>query len=181
MTNLRAEADILRALVLATEEAGAARLLARLADELERALTTNASASLAWKTVPLEVYESLPPGIASSWVFALRADCTSGAERHPNSIQRFMSYRGSADMQLWNGQRWTSNVLTSDASAPLERRCLSIPKNVWHKPVMGTGNWVVVSFHTASDAELIEERPADEANPDAGPTRSELYEGRAAR
>lgn len=152
-----------------------------LADDLESALGAHASARLAWRPVPIDTYQNLPDDIASSWVFALRADCTSGAERHPNSTQRFISYRGSADMQLWNGQSWTSNVLSSEADAPFERRWLSIPRNVWHKPVMGTGNWVVVSFHTAPDDELIEERPADDVNPDAGATTSELYEGRAAR
>jgi hypothetical protein len=48
----------------------------------------------------------------------------------------------------------------SDPGAPLERRWISIPKNIWHRPVIpNDGDWVVVSFHTASAAELIEERP----------------------
>ena len=92
-----------------------------------------------------------------------------------------MSYRGSADMQTWNGSTWVSHVLKSEPGAPFEQRWLSIPINTWHKPMMGDGNWVVVSFHTAADDELIEERPADDAHPDLGATMSELYEARAAR
>jgi hypothetical protein len=55
---------------------------------------------------------------------------------------------------------WQSNFLVSGSDAPLERRWISIPKNVWHRPVIPKGaDWVVVSFHTVPAAELIEERP----------------------
>ena len=55
---------------------------------------------------------------------------------------------------------WHSHVLVSDAAAPLERRWISIPKNIWHRPVTSKGeDWVVVSFHTVAAEELIEERP----------------------
>jgi len=70
--------------------------------------------------VPLSIYDRLPAGIASSWVFVLRADCSSGAERHLNSIQRVRSYRGRADMRTWDGERWVSNLLRSEAELPLE-------------------------------------------------------------
>ncbi|MGH9348091.1 MAG: hypothetical protein ACRD26_12595 [Vicinamibacterales bacterium] len=43
-------------------------------------------------------------------------------------------------------------------ACPLAARWLSIPVNVWHKPVMGRETWVVVSFHTVSADALIEER-----------------------
>jgi hypothetical protein len=50
--------------------------------------------------------------------------------------------------------------LVSDFDAPLERRWTSIPRNVWHRPVIPKGaNWVVVSFHTVPAIELVEERP----------------------
>jgi hypothetical protein len=175
------EAEILRQLENAIRRPRAAAFLASLANDMEMALLDDPTPRLAWRSVPLCAYDNLPPGIASSWVFALRADCTSGAERHPNSIQRVMSYRGSADMQLWNGTAWESHHLTSGADQALDARWLSIPTNVWHKPVMRDDNWVVVSFHTASDDTLIEERPADDEHPDVGATTSELYEGRTAR
>jgi hypothetical protein len=53
-----------------------------------------------------------------------------------------------------------SNVLVSDAGATLEWRWISIPKNVWHRPVIPKGaDWLVASFHTVPPDELIEERP----------------------
>ena len=175
------EKSILQRLDDATRQPRAAKLLAAVAKTVDESLGSDPNTRLAWKSIPLSVYDDLPAGIASSWIFALRADCSSGAERHPNSVQRFMSYRGSADMQTWNGSAWVSHVLRSEPDTPLEQCWLSIPTNTWHKPVMGDGNWVVVSFHTAADDELIEERPADDAHPDTGATTSELYEGRAAR
>jgi hypothetical protein len=39
--------------------------------------------------------------------------------------------------------------LTSDSDAPLEKRWISIPQNVWHQPIISKeADWVVVSFHT---------------------------------
>jgi hypothetical protein len=53
-----------------------------------------------------------------------------------------------------------SNVLVGDPAATLEQRWISIPKMVWHRPVIPKGaDWLVVSFHTVSADELIEERP----------------------
>ncbi len=181
MTGPNEEEHILRRLDEAIRQPRAATLLAAIANSVDESLELDANTRLAWKSIPLSAYDDLPAGIASSWIFALRADCSSGAERHPNSVQRFMSYRGSADMQTWNGAAWVSRVLSSEPDAPFEQRWLSIHVNTWHKPVMGDGNWVVVSFHTAADDELIEERPADDAHPDIGATMSELYDGRAAR
>jgi len=42
----------------------------------------------------------------------------------------------------------------------LEQRWISIPPNVWHRPVVGRdADWAVVSFHTVEAHELIEEKP----------------------
>jgi hypothetical protein len=132
--------------------------LDEIATRVELTLADAPEASLAWEPVPLDLYDGgLPPGIASSWVFVLRAAATSGAERHPNSHQRVMSWRGSADLQTWEDGRWRSNILRAESVA-LEDRWLSIPVNAWHKPVMGAENCVVVSFHTVPASQLIEER-----------------------
>jgi len=144
-------------------------------------LKRDPAARLAWRTVPLDVYGSLPAGILSSWVFVLRGGCSSGAERHPNSIQRVMSYQGWADMRTWNGKRWVSHHLFSDLDQKLERRWLSIPTNTWHRPVMDIVDWAVVSFHTASDTALIEELALDDDHPDRGSRAAEVYAGRQAR
>jgi hypothetical protein len=175
------EQSIIESLDAAIRAPRSAAILAAVVDEVSAELAGISNARLAWRPIPLETYDRLPEGIASSWVFVLRAECTSGAERHSNSIQRFMSYRGSADMQTWNGKAWVSHHLSSDPQAPIQERWLSIPTNVWHRPVMGAGDWVVVSFHTAADDKLIEERPRDDENPDRGLVSVALYAGRQAR
>ncbi len=73
-----------------------------------------------------------------------------------------MSYRGQGDFQTQPAGEWCSHHLTSEQSAPLERRWISIPSNVWHQGVVGPDNWAVVSFHTVAAHELVEERPAGE-------------------
>ena len=134
--------------------------LAPVVQRVEDSLNADAAKPLAWEPLDPSIYESsLPRGIRSSWVFVLRENTVSGAERHPNSVQRVMSYRGSADLQTKPGDTWMSNRLVSQPDAPLEERWLSIPAGVWHQGVMGAGNWVVVSFHTVLAEELIEERP----------------------
>jgi len=60
--------------------------------------------------------------------------------------------------------------------SPLERRWISIPTNVWHRPVINAEtDWAVVSFHTVPAEELIEERPDDSR--EAG-TRQMKYLGK---
>lgn len=120
---------------------------------------------MAWEPLPLARFGALPSSIRSAWIFVLRGGANTGAERHPNSHQRMMSYVGTGDMQTRTAadQPWQSNVLISDPDAPLERRWISIPQNIWHQPVIPPGSdWVVVSFHTVPAEELIEERPDPE-------------------
>lgn len=143
------------------------------------ALLRDGTLRLAWESVPLAVYRDLPGDIRSSWVFVLRAGTTTGAERHPNSVQRVMSFRGTADMQTWQDSRWQSNWLRADGA--LAGRWLTIPENVWHRPVVASGHdWIVVSFHTATDDQLIEERPDADERPEVTASQA-LYAGRTAR
>jgi hypothetical protein len=118
---------------------------------------------MSWEPFPLGVLATtLPPEIRSAWVFVLRAGADTGAERHPNSHQRMMSFEGSGDLQTGEHGKWQSNVLISDPDAPLDQRWISIPPNVWHRPVIdAAADWAVVSFHTVPAEELIEERPDD--------------------
>jgi len=131
----------------------------RVREELAR----RKDALMSWEPIPLDVLATtLPPEIRSAWVFVLRAGADTGAERHPNSHQRMMSFEGSGDLQTGEPGKWQSNVLVSDPVAPLERRWISIPTNIWHRPVIdASADWAVVSFHTVLAEELIEERPAD--------------------
>jgi hypothetical protein len=132
-------------------------IVQRVRTELDR----KKDALMAWEPIPLKIFDRALPGeIQSAWVFVLRAGVDTGAERHPNSHQRMMSFEGSGDLQTGEPGSWRSNVLTSNTNEPLERRWISIPRDVWHRPVVGKdADWVVVSFHTIAAEELIEERP----------------------
>lgn len=170
----RLDAEVWRAIAAGRLDAAIRRVTA--------ALARDAGLRLAWEALPLHAYDTLPETIRSSWVFVLRGGTTTGAERHPNSIQRVMSYRGRGDLQTWDGGGWQSSVLSSARDTPLAGRWLTIPANVWHRPVMPQGApWLVVSFHTAAADSLIEERPLDDERPDAEESTSELYAGRRAR
>jgi hypothetical protein len=143
-----------------------------IVDRVCAALSQKPEALMTWEPIPLEIFgEGLAPEIRSGWIFVLRAGADTGAERHPNSHQRLMTLRGSGDMKTQSkkgvlrikkdekGIDWQSNVLVSELGAPLERRWISIPPNVWHRPIVGrNGDWVVISFHTVPAEELIEEK-----------------------
>jgi len=145
---------------------GSTELRAKIKPVVDRvcaALAQKPEAVMTWEPIPLETFrQKLPKEIRSSWVFVLRAGADTGAERHPNSHQRMMTLHGTGDMRVRAGltsSQWQSNVLVSEPSAPLQRRWISIPPNVWHRPVVGKGdNWIVVSFHTVPAEELIEEK-----------------------
>src|SRR5262245_1401743 len=134
-------------------------VVARVREELAR----RKNSLMSWEPFPLEILAAPPPPeIRSAWVFVLRAGADTGAERHPNSHQRMMSFEGSGDLQTGEPRNWQSNVLVSDFDAPIEQRWISIPRNVWHRPVISAeSDWAVVSFHTVPAEELIEERPDD--------------------
>jgi hypothetical protein len=155
-----AELEVLTALDRAVMSKEMTPKFDALAAEVARKLRDHPADTMAWEVIPLDTYTArLPESIRSSWVFILRANATTGAERHPNSIQRMMSYRGSGDFQTRPGRDWISHELVSDAKAPLAQRWISIPTNVWHQGVVANEEWVVVSFHTVEADELIEERP----------------------
>jgi hypothetical protein len=128
-------------------------------------LARNNETVMTWEPIPLTVFgRALPREIRSAWVFVLRAGVDTGAERHPNSHQRMMTFEGSGDMQTGEPGRWESNVLISDSKASLEQRWISIPQNAWHRPVVGKdADWTVISFHTVPAEELIEEKPDEGA------------------
>ena len=119
------------------------------------------AALMAWEPIPLTVFGgALPFEIRSAWVFVLRAGVDTGAERHPNSHQRMMSFEGGWRSPNWQARSLAIECLVSNPEAPLERRWISVPRNCWHRPLVSAGsNWAVVSFHTAPADELIEEKP----------------------
>ena len=134
-------------------------IIERVGEELAR----QTEALMTWEAIPLSVFGgALPREIRSAWVFVLRAGADTGAERHPNSHQRMMTFKGTGNMKTGEPGRWQSNLMVSDPETPLEQRWISIPPNVWHCPVVGPDtHWTVVSFHTVPAEELIEEKPDD--------------------
>ena len=151
-----------------------------IVDRVRAALSQKPKALMTWEPIAVEIFgQTLPPEIRSGWIFVLSAGADTGAERHPNSHQRMLTLRGTGDMRVRADaalSTWQSNVLVSYPSAPLERRWISIPPNVWHRPVVGRdGDWVVISFHTVPAEELIEEK-LDESG--AGTKQKKYVEGR---
>jgi hypothetical protein len=158
------ESRILEALDIAVRSESIRPKIDAIVARVEQKLRERPDDMLAWEPIPLNFYIApLSETIRSSWVFILRANTTTGAERHPNSHQRMMSYRGTGDFQTRTDGDWVSHLLTSDQTVPIAERWISIPPNVWHQGVVPGENWVVVSFHTVAEHELIEERPATTA------------------
>jgi hypothetical protein len=130
---------------------------------------------MAWDTVPLAVFgDDLPQSIRSCWVFAIRANAATGAERHPNSHQRSLSLAGQGTFELRAGGEWTSHPLVSIEPADLPRRWVSIPPSTWHRLFTGSAPWGMLSFHTVAPEDLIEERPVNENDLD-GETHQKSY------
>ena len=69
-----------------------------IVDRVNADLARKADALMAWESVSLETFDALPASIQSGWVFILRNGADTGAERHPNSHQRMMTFAGSGDM-----------------------------------------------------------------------------------
>jgi hypothetical protein len=162
----REERELLRSLDAAVFAPAAAAALRPICDRVLAILARSPKEIEAWEAVPLELYGvDFPDSIGSSWVFVLRHGVTTGAERHPNSVQRMVSWSGGGDFQIHDGERWVSHRLVSDRAVPFDRRWVSIPPDTWHQGVVADSDWLVVSFHTVRAAELIEERP-DPADPD---------------
>ena len=108
--------------------------------------------------VSLSVFgESLPSEIKSCRVFTLRAEFESRTECHPNSHQRVLSLEGIGEIRVFDDPEPFTVSLRSNKSGPLELRWGSLKENIWHQPVAGPKDWVVLTFHTASEAELIDE------------------------
>jgi len=158
------ESEILEVLDTAVRAESVISKIDAIVSRVEQELREKPDDVLVWEPIPLDVYTSpLPETIRSSWVFILRANTATGAERHPNSYQRMMSYRGSGDFQTRIAGDWCSHILKSDQTLPIKERWISIPPNVWHQAIVAGEYWVVVSFHTVAAHELIEERPATES------------------
>ena len=89
------ESSILKALDLAVRSEAIRPKIDAIVTRVEQKLRESPDDVLAWEPIPLDFYTApLLETIRSSWVFILRANTTTGAERHPNSHQRMIWYPG---------------------------------------------------------------------------------------
>src|SRR5437667_3024424 len=107
-----------------------------IVERVRAELSRKNEAVMTWESLPLAIFgRALPPGIRSAWVFVLRAGADTGAERHPNSCQRMMSFEGSGNMQTGEPGQWKSNVWLG-----IQRRCSS-GVGVQSPRMSGIGRW----------------------------------------
>jgi hypothetical protein len=133
---------------------------------------------MEWEVVPLTIFAGrLPESIRSCWIFVIRPNAATGAERHPNSHQRSLSLIGTGRFELHAGGVWQPHPLVSADDEGLAKRWVSIPPSTWHRLAVGPHPWGVLSFHTVAPEELIEETPVEADNLD-GQKRQERYAGR---
>jgi len=72
-------------------------IVTRVREDLAR----KPDALMTWEPIGLETFgENLPPAIQSGWIFVPRAGADTGAEGHPNSHQRMMTFTGTGDMKI---------------------------------------------------------------------------------
>ena len=117
-------------------------------------LGIDARETACWTTLPLGIFrEPLPPDVRSAWVFALRRGHVFPAERHPDSIQRMFALSGHGAMEVWDDGAWHASSL----SGLMAHEGLSIRPGMWHRPAVLESDWTVLSFHTASAEDLVEE------------------------
>ena len=85
-------------------------------------------------------------------------------ERHRNSVQRLVSYRGKGSIHQGvpgggpEGLRARA-VFSPDAdTTDLGRHWDIVPEGVWHFPEAATDeDWATVTFHSAADDEIVDE------------------------
>jgi hypothetical protein len=82
-----------------------------IVERVRAVLARKKEALMTWEPIPLTVFDrALPSEVRSAWVFVLRAGADTGAERHPNSHQRMMSFEGNGDLQTDEPGKWQSNL-----------------------------------------------------------------------
>jgi hypothetical protein len=162
--------------IIRTDSAAAASVqqtLRRVVERLDASTHT-----MEWEIVPLTTFSGgLPESIRSCWIFVIRPNAATGAERHPNSHQRSLSLIGTGAFELYAGGAWQAHPLGSGGDAVLAKEWISIPPSTWHRLAVGPQPWGVLSFHTVAPEELIEETPVDTDDLD-GHTRQQRYAGR---
>jgi len=144
-------ADI-RALGRLVDEWRVAPALLRAIAELEGRL---AGCDEPFVGLPLEeglVRGRLPAGIASAWVFVLRARSRNPAHLHPNSTQYTTAIRGGGRGFFGEQELALRSFDPSDPSGTIH----VIPPGTPHAFAPGGEHLVVVSLHTVAPGDLLE-------------------------
>ena len=118
---------------------------------------------MTWEPIPLTVFGRALPARSDLRGYL---SCARARTQARNAIRivisGMMTFEGSGDMQNRRAGPVAIERFGQQSGATLERRWISIPQNVWHRPVVGKGgDWTVVSFHTVPAEELIEEKLDD--------------------
>ncbi len=109
------------------------------------------------KNISIDKFNGLLPNqIKLCRIFALKANIKSKVERHTNSPQRTFTYIGEGDTKILENNIWKSNVKKNVGSS-IDDRWLSVPENTWHQPIALSNDWITITFHTASEDEIIDE------------------------
>ena len=117
----------------------------------------NSSLSFITEIMPLSVFgNKLPKEINLCRLFILKANTKSKIEKHTNSYQRTFTYYGEGDTKILNDGVWRSNI-KSDKGDLISDRWLSVPENTWHEPIALSNDWGTITFHTASENEIMDE------------------------
>lgn len=107
-------------------------------------------------TIPIEsLGNDLPKEAGLFRIYIQKADTIAKVERHKNSTQRVMSYRGTGSIRVQDNDAWTSNPLKSHGN--IKGKWLTVKPNIWHQPIASDNDWITLTFHTASESEIIDE------------------------
>jgi len=92
----------------------------------------------------------LPEGVASAGLFVLPARSRPTPHRHPNSIQHMRRLSGEARVRLTLGDDVMDRLVGAD------ERWVVIEADATHQIDVGDREFVVISFHTIPQEELLE-------------------------
>jgi hypothetical protein len=140
------------ALAALVDEWRASAEVARALDELAAELAAGDEPFVGRPLSEALVRGRLPAGIASAWVFSLRANRRNPAHHHPNSTQYTTAIRGRGTAHIAGEDR---PMALFDIAQPIET-IYEIPPHTPHAFTPGEGGLAVISFHTVLPEELIE-------------------------
>ena len=150
------EKSILEKLDGLLKKEGIVSLITPIINEIKKELEQKKVVSIT-KNIPVKSFgNELPTSINLCRLFILKANTKSTVERHTNSYQRTYTLHGKGNTKIFENNVWESTVRKSSGSS-IEDRWLSVPENTWHQPISFSDDWITITFHTASESEIIDE------------------------